>query len=81
MTSDFEKRSQASDDVEAQEIVAEKEAPIAMPGQMRAEPLDAAAKPPGMPNFPEGGRRGWMAIAGAWCVMFITFGESGFQHR
>lgn len=30
--------------------------------------------PPGMPEVPEGGKRGWMAVAGCWCALFFTFG-------
>jgi len=25
-------------------------------------------------NFPEGGTRGWLTVAGCWCVMLFTFG-------
>ncbi|GME26830.1 putative mfs monocarboxylate protein [Neofusicoccum parvum] len=30
--------------------------------------------PSGMPIVPEGGMRGWMAVAGCWCALFFTFG-------
>jgi hypothetical protein len=74
---DMEKSSRASTDVEAQELNAAKEAPVALPGQQAAEPIDATAAetaPAGMPTFPEGGRRGWLAVTGGWAVMFVTFG-------
>lgn len=71
---EMEKSSRYSTDVEAQETVAVREAPVATPGQQAAEPTGAEAAQSQMSKFPEGGRNGWLALIGAWAVMFITFG-------
>jgi hypothetical protein len=73
---DLEKSSRASTDVEAQEASAIKEAPVALPGQEAAETVEAEPVPASreIPNFAEGGKNGWLAVTGAWAVMFITFG-------
>jgi hypothetical protein len=68
---ELEKSSRASTDVEAQETLAVKEAPVATPGQQPAEPTTAQSA---AHVFPEGGRDAWLALLGAWAVMFITFG-------
>jgi hypothetical protein len=65
---DLEKMSRASSDVEAQEAAAVKEAPVAVPSQQAAEPIEAQVIPNQMLNFPEGGRNGWLAVGGAWAV-------------
>lgn len=71
---DLEKSSRSSTDVEAQEALAVKEAPVATPGQLPAEPTQTSAAPSGPPSFPEGGRDAWLTLIGAWAVMFVTFG-------
>ena len=32
------------------------------------------SKPPRQPSFPEGGARAWAVVAGAFCILFCTFG-------
>lgn len=72
---DLEKSSRASTDVEAQEALAVKEAPVALPGQIAAEPTEIPpSQSQGPPTFPEGGRDAWLTLVGAWAVMFVTFG-------
>jgi hypothetical protein len=51
-----------------------KEQPL---GGMEQDPhndLPETEKPQGPPEVPEGGVRGWLAVLGCWCVMFITWG-------
>ena len=71
---ELEKSSRASTDVEAQEAMAVKEAPVALPGQQPAEPAAVDPAHAQAMNFPEGGRDAWLALVGAWAVMFVTFG-------
>lgn len=70
---ELEKSSRSSTDVEAQEAMAVKETPVALPGQQPAETTADAAQSQAL-NFPEGGRDAWLALVGAWAVMFVTFG-------
>ena len=53
--------------------MAVKENPVALPGQQPAEQTADAAHSQEM-IFPEGGRDAWLALVGAWAVMFVTFG-------
>lgn len=34
----------------------------------------APAGPPGMGDFPDGGKEAWLACFGGWCALFCTFG-------
>jgi hypothetical protein len=55
---DTEKSRETSKDMERQE----------------SPELKPEATGPPKHNFPEGGRRAWLAVLGCWCAMFFTFG-------